>query len=300
MVPVWRGKDLKDRDFHEARDGDHLLAPFECDLCIFRKLRGIDPLINFSQDALLMACIRRMNLDVFWSRARKTVEDNTRKTRNMISFSKTMGMLGPFDHEGPYPPYDYCGYEVASNILLYSRNKGQHDPSYTQFETIRKLRSTFGNHVRATPSANTGHLCITDSKGKNSKVTNDKCGSLWFQRFMEGCQVRMGVVWKPNTALSVSLLLDVIKEAELSLDGSIEIEEEHHWTSFIAYITVSYVLSLRGDEGFLLDLGGLRTNWTRNDGRYFLVALLGKIKGEKVRRSHLIPCINLTSSRIPV
>ena len=76
---------------------------------------------------------------------------------------------------------------------------------------------------------------MTDAKGKYSKVTNDKCGSLWFQRFMDVCQVRMGVVWKPNTALSVSLLLDVIKEAESHLENATGIEEKHHWVSFITY-----------------------------------------------------------------
>ena len=241
-----------------------------------------------------------MNLDVFWSRARKTVRDNAQKVRAMIDLSKSVGMLGPFDHEGPYPPFDHCGYEVASNILLYSKRKGKHDSSYTQFETIRKLRSTFGNQLRSSPGANTNHLCMSDAKGKYSKVTNDKCGSLRFQRFMDGCQVRMGVVWKPNTALSVSLLLDVIKEAESHLEHATEIEEEHHWVSFITYVTVSYVLSLRGDEGFLLDLEGLNANWSRNDGTYFRGAVLGKIKGERTRRSHLIPCSNVTSSGIKI
>ena len=151
-------------------------------------------MISFSQDELLLACIRRMNLNTFWSRARKTVEENSRKARSMIELSQLMGMQGPFGHEGPYPSADDCGYEVASNILLYSRKKGHHNPSRTQFETIRKLRSVFGNQVRSTPGANANHLCMTNSKGKYSKLTNNKCESLFFQRFMAGCQARMGVI----------------------------------------------------------------------------------------------------------
>ena len=34
------GKEEEDR-YRTARDGDHLLAPFECDLCSFRNLQGM-------------------------------------------------------------------------------------------------------------------------------------------------------------------------------------------------------------------------------------------------------------------
>ena len=68
---------------------------------------------------------------------------------------------------------------------------------------------------------------MTDSKGKYSKIANDKCGSLWFQRFMVGCQARMGVIWKPNTTLSVKLLLNVIEDAKQHLKEATDKEEEH-------------------------------------------------------------------------
>ena len=35
-----------------------------------------------------------------------------------------------------------------------------------------------------------------------------------------------------------------------------------------------------------------------NDGTYFIICLLGKIKGENVDRRHLIPCSSVTSSGI--
>ena len=53
-----------------------------------------------------------------------------------------------------------------------------------------------------------------DVKGKYTKLVNDKCGSLWFQRFMTGCQNRMGATWKPNMAMSIKLLLNVLAKAE--------------------------------------------------------------------------------------
>lgn len=112
-----------------------------------------------------------------------------------------------------------------------------------------------------------------------SKLTNDKYGSLWFQIFMVGCEVHMGVVWKSNQTLSVGLLLDVIQEAELQLQYSADRDEEHQWLPFVTYASISYDFSLHGSKGFLLDLKGLHANWLRSSGSYFIVALLGNIKG---------------------
>ena len=108
-------------DFLRARDGEHLMTPFECDLCIFRKLRKIDPRPDNSQDELLLVCIRRINLDAFWARATTTVNQNRRQVNSSLEFSKVLGLPGSFEHEGPYPVRDHCGYKIACNTLLYSR-----------------------------------------------------------------------------------------------------------------------------------------------------------------------------------
>ena len=130
-------------DFHEARNEDHLLVPFECDLCIFRKLRCTDPISNVSEDNLLLAYIIRINLDTLWSQKRLTVQQNTRLVRASIKFPELLGLKGLFEHNDPYPCRDCRGYDIASNIFLYYRNQGKHDKSYNQFETIRKLRTVY-------------------------------------------------------------------------------------------------------------------------------------------------------------
>ena len=99
---VWKGKLRDKRDFQEGRDGDHLMIPFECDLCIFRKLRGTDPEASSSQDILLETCIRRMNLDAFWSRAKSTVYQNKRQLMNSLELSVMVGLQGSYEHAGPY------------------------------------------------------------------------------------------------------------------------------------------------------------------------------------------------------
>jgi hypothetical protein len=62
---AWGRKKTKNGDYLNARDGDHSMVPFECNLCIFRKLRKKDPLARDPQDDLLLACVRCMNLDAF-------------------------------------------------------------------------------------------------------------------------------------------------------------------------------------------------------------------------------------------
>jgi hypothetical protein len=76
VTKAWGRKHRAPDEYLVGRDGDHLLIPFECDLCIFRKLRHHDPLITSEQDKLLLACIRRISLDAFWSRASSTVLAN--------------------------------------------------------------------------------------------------------------------------------------------------------------------------------------------------------------------------------
>jgi hypothetical protein len=76
---AWGNKPRAPVEYLVARDGDHLLVPFECNLCIFRKLQRYDPLSTLEQDRLLLACIQRITLDAFWSRASSTVAGNRDK-----------------------------------------------------------------------------------------------------------------------------------------------------------------------------------------------------------------------------
>jgi hypothetical protein len=55
--------------FGEARPGDHLFYPFKCELCHFRNIQGRSPIMGTGLlcDMELMKCLRRVNLDAFWS-----------------------------------------------------------------------------------------------------------------------------------------------------------------------------------------------------------------------------------------
>jgi hypothetical protein len=118
---AWGSKHRPPDEYLVGRDGDHLLVPFECDLCMFRKLRHQEPLVTSEQDKLLMACIRRISLDAFWSRASSTVLGNRDKIKQAFNLSQLVGLEGPYVHFGSMPSTDTFGYEVAIQTVLASR-----------------------------------------------------------------------------------------------------------------------------------------------------------------------------------
>jgi hypothetical protein len=72
LLSGWAPRKSEQSRFRTARDGDDLLVSFECDFCVFGKLFDHEPQKNSSKDRYAMACIRRIILDAFWSRAAKT------------------------------------------------------------------------------------------------------------------------------------------------------------------------------------------------------------------------------------
>ena len=72
FVDAWKVQWEKNK-YCVGRRGDHLLTPFECDRCIFAKLKSRLPFNEAPKDKLLLAVIRRINLDALWSRESSTV-----------------------------------------------------------------------------------------------------------------------------------------------------------------------------------------------------------------------------------
>jgi hypothetical protein len=297
---AWGKRHQPPDDFLKARDGDHMMVPFECDDCILHKLNGVSVDPESQRDVLVMATIRRANLDCFWSRSTGTVRGNKDK---LILGAEMLGLVnlsGGYNHEGPMPDYNHCGYKIAMQMLLYSRRPGQKRRSYLQLDTVRKLRTSYSNQVRCSPQAARETLSLGDQRGKYKRFTRDPCSSLFFYRFIEGCKARMGSDWKPNKAMSIRLLLRMLTGVEVRIASAPSGFDKHRWIVFHTFVTVTYVISLRGSEGFLLDIEGLRCHPQRPGDKHITLALLGKIKGESQDRDHLIPCSPVSSSGIEV
>ena len=81
-----------------TREGDHLITPFKCDLCIFVKLKNRDLIAQSEEDKKIVSCIRRTNLDAFWSIAPTTVTNNLRLVMKLAHLPKTVGFKFTFPH----------------------------------------------------------------------------------------------------------------------------------------------------------------------------------------------------------
>ena len=96
MDPSWDGR------FIEGINGDHLMVPFQCELCHFKNVYGREPQNNNLKDKEFFKFCRRANLDAFWSREPTTVANNlknlsrTLKTENRFGFESSTPPLGPF------------------------------------------------------------------------------------------------------------------------------------------------------------------------------------------------------------
>jgi hypothetical protein len=114
------------KQFTEAWLGDHLMVPFQCDLCHFRNINGRDSGI-WPQDKLQMAAIRRAILDLFWSRASGTMAANLREGVHISKIVSELKMKSPFTSypRGPYPVHDAWGMGFAVTQLRRTLDRGR-------------------------------------------------------------------------------------------------------------------------------------------------------------------------------
>jgi hypothetical protein len=86
---------LKDDDplrFREAREGDHLMCGFQCDVCHFINMKGRAPKDGNVYDELALLCIRRASLDTLWARERSTVYSNKLEAVRYLGICRNMGL----------------------------------------------------------------------------------------------------------------------------------------------------------------------------------------------------------------
>ena len=179
LLAGWKSRSSDVRKYSEARDGDDLMISFECDFCVFRKITGRGVNMEDDSDRRLAGCIRRVILDAFWSRARHTVTTNANRFREMIMLSDSLGFEAPYDPPGPLPSHDHCGYKVAVLMVAKLLQPGRHSDSYTQWDTIRKFKSTHSNQSRGGRVANSNTMALSDSRGSiYDRFSAEVCGSL--------------------------------------------------------------------------------------------------------------------------
>jgi hypothetical protein len=171
------------------------------------------------KDLRLLCGIRRANFDAFWARRPGTVKSNLTLTLRIVKVQEEdhgipRGQM--FRPQGSHPVEDIFGIMTAVVLLDHSLNAGI-NASTVQFNTIGKTRSAMSNYERTTAPEMRHAALAGYKKGERLGFTNTSVYSLWFDRFIVGCHVRMGDDTRQDRAFSIELILAIQKLLEEDL-----------------------------------------------------------------------------------
>ena len=287
--------------FAEARPGDHLMTPFQCDLCHFRNIYRRNPTGGSPEEDLFFTTIRRVILDAFWARASSTVQSNLQEMRRYIKLCTRVGAERPFDEgmeRGPFPLRDSWGALVACTMLIRSLDEGRNSAT-VQFATVRRLRTAITNYGQTTPGAS-GPTTVAGDKQKQ-RFVNAPTTSLFFERFTQGCHNRMGDVLVQDQALTAEVLealLDLLDTEYRNVEGD---SRAQFGVSLLgAALTLGYSTALRGEEFRWCLLKETATESRESSAHprtpHVMLAMRGIFKGTGLVKEHRFALVPISSS----
>jgi hypothetical protein len=286
--------------FRVGRNGDHLMCPFQCDLCHFRNLQKRDPEFGNRKDILLLQCIRRASLDACWAREPSTVRANARGARRLEEIGDTVGLRSVCPPMGPYSEEDTFGMGLAVCILLRTLDPGRTE-EHIQFSTARYLRSVYSNIYHASSRHQVG-LSVMAQNTTRIWVTTCPSYGYWFERFMRGVHKRMGEEVRSDFALSIVVLHKILGHLDKEwLEGRTS-DSRKEIAEIAMFLISGFCLGLRGEEVVKMDISGFLTYFEAGRDHpvhpHVMVPLLGRFKGETGERWHLLPIVWRTRSGI--
>ena len=301
---TWKKKEDEGR-YMEGRDGDMWMAPFQCDHCWFINLEGRYPELRSRVDQNLLGYIRRVNLDVLWSREAGTVGGVLTQLRKMCRLSDDLGMTRSNVEQGPWPLGDNMGFRTAIVILRASQEKGRNDPTYQQFDSIRKIRTCQSNCYENSAIGNQHVLAFRAEKGTSYKLSHCETESRLFVKFMKGLELRMGRLVKSNMGLDHRILSLIVSNYDKELaDGSVPWKRKHKVIMTGGYLMLCFGASLRGNEGFYLEQKellemihyGNSSRERRENVGHVCAPLKGRFKAETGKDTHVAVIVNVSKS----
>jgi hypothetical protein len=301
---VWRRKKDVGR-FMTARKGDMWSSPFQCDFCWFVNLEKREAIRGLNSDDRLLGYIRRVNLDVMWSREPGTVLGNYRQLVKMNRLCEDLGMTRIEIKRGPWPVEDNCGFRLAIIMLRASQEKGRNDSGYVQYDSIRKIRTGFSNAYETSALGNAVGFSFRGEKGKGFKFSNCETESRLFIKFMRGLELRMGRDVQSNVGLDHNILLSINKSYDKELaDEHVSADRKRMVIMVGAYLNLCFGASLRGNEGLYLEGSSLvsmikigNSSSEKEKGiEHVCAPLLGRFKTETGEDKHVAVLTNQSKS----
>ena len=304
---VWKKKAEINR-YQVGMNGVFLLVPFQCDVCWFVNLKKRIPDFALISDLRLLGYIRRVNLDIMWSRAPGTVSNTKNGIVNLIQCWDELGLDVNLPNVGPWPLDDHVGFGVALAQLRYSQREGQNRATHLQFDSIRKLRTSYAHlHQVGRLAGNPDATSFKSLKGESLSITDSPTDSRLYQMFMRGLLLRMGRQVESNWGLDYRILVKIMSNLDLEFRRESTLLTRRREVIMLgSYLVICFVCALRGNEGFLVESDGLQQmidtgkEEREHDRRHVVIPLLGRFKNEDGEKWHVMVSANATGSGILV
>jgi hypothetical protein len=201
----------------------------------------------------------------------------------------------------PRPLEDSFGMMTAVVLLDHSLNAGI-NAATVQFNTICKTRSAMSNYERMT-APEMRHAALAGYKnGERLEFTNTSVYSLWFDRFIVGCHVRMGDGTRQDRAFSIELIIAIQKLLGENLLKCQSVGAMLNVSLHGVFLIAGFCGGLRGEELPLLSLDAtskylLVAQPRSTELANMCLALRGRVKGGALEEAcHLVPIAAATVS----
>ena len=282
-----------------------MVAPFQCEGCWFVNIYG-----RYAQredsfaDQCVLACLRRANLDMFWSRETSTIKSVVGYLREIVRRADTAERPVPLEPFEPWGVEDRQGMGIAIMMLEKSLSKGR-NADYIQFDTTRQLRSATSNVYAATSQAAGLRYAMKSARGEVTHLYEGAMQTMLMERFVKGMKIRMPEVRVRNNPMTAVMVKYVLSKLEMEFfNPATSADRVREVLMLGAYLCCTYGHSLRGNEGLWVDADRLcrHIGMGKYDQRapHVLISLLGRFKSEDGDRMHVFPLANTTRSGIRI
>ena len=146
---LWHNSEARMKRLNTGVNGAHACIPFQCETCWMRNLEGRN--ISKGDEAYEM-CLRRENLDAIAGKAEKRISSHKDKVLRTVKICKTIRKTSSYAPRGPFPLEDSCGMGLVVEMLVESYTAIGRITDFVQFETIRRLRSTYTKVFESSPA----------------------------------------------------------------------------------------------------------------------------------------------------
>ena len=252
----------------------------------------------------LMGYIRRVNLDLMWSREHGTVANTLAAVTKGRTMSIELGLVPQVMKLGPWPLGDGQGFQTAIEMLRASQKKGKNDTNYVQFDTVRNFRTAYATVYETSAVAGFHTATFKGMHGNTFAVNKGSTDTRLFRKFMVGLEKRMGRLVIQNAGISVELLLailEVMEEEYIREHVSVVRKQELIICSSAYAVLFSAVLS--GGEVLLGEASELvkriMEGKHHSSHPHVIFPMMGRFKGETGERNLIFCLASRSVSGIP-